>query len=1173
MPKSAQHSISTAITLEGASDYKRDLDAIRAGLKQLDAEYKLLNAQYADNEKSLEALTAKQANYTARVALLNRELDTLRQISGDWARKAQENVARQEELTRKTQVFADAIKTEKQWLEESKQKTAELSAKKAELEEKLKRQIEKYGEHNKALNFTKGEINKVTQAIEEEKVHTEKYQVALDNLTHAYEADKSELAALPELYKKIETEQHKNGEQIAKVETQLLNYNKALQQTTDELNRVQNGEKVLTEEERKAAEEAEKAAAAQQKEAEALEAVALEFVNRRIVEDFHKLVDVLKQCVSASIEFESSLTSVQKTSDFTKSELAQFASQVKQLAVTIPITTEELNRIAETAGQLGIAKSDIINFTEVMAKMGVATNMTAEAAANSLAQIASVTGMTADEYENLASTIVALGNNYATTESNITTFMQRIAGSASNVGITEAQMAGLATAVSSVGMQADAGGTAIQSLINKMQSAIETGDGLESWAKVMGISTEELADLWKNNASEALLKFVQGLGKLDGTMVSTLKDLGIGEQRLIRTVTNIANAEEKTQLLSRALETANTAWAENNALAIEASKRFETTESQAILMENAINNLKIAVGDNLKPAVENMMGLGKSAAETVTWMVENVPFLTDVLTGLTAALGVMGAKASVTTGAIHEWIEKMSNVNWTKVFDPVTMGIAAVVALGTAMFALASRTENAGTETKKLVKNLSDARKEAEKDLDVAKEQAEVNIASVETLNELMQKEEKDATDKAVILKLVEQLNDAMPTLNMEYDIMGDKLIDASTGAEKTADSIDEIARSLAKQRVEEEKVEALTQLYVNRAKIEDELAKRKIELAAAQKKWTDELTNGSEAAAYTEAEVNALTVAVNELEKELIATNEAIDGNGGDSGFVGATEKATEATSDMHSKVDSMVTKLHTLQKEYETTAAAAKIKLAGEVAGAFDEVAAASTMEYETVMANLQSQIDFYTNYSNNINDLNSRNIDGMQDMLKQMQDEGKLTAEVAATMAKMTDEQLANVVNSWKGVQTAQTNASNSIAEVATQYTRKSKEIKDALNSIKGTYTANVVVNYSTSGSSQAASAIAKGTAGISMKYAQGLEYVPYDDYAALLHEGEMVLTKAEARAYRETHTRGESIVNNNNRHYGGVTLNVYAQPNQDIDTLADEIMYRIDDATKRKEAVWA
>ncbi len=42
--------------------------------------------------------------------------------------------------------------------------------------------------------------------------------------------------------------------------------------------------------------------------------------------------------------------------------------------------------------------------------------------------------------------------------------------------------------------------------------------------------------------------------------------------------------------------------------------------------------------------------------------------------------------------------------------------------------------------------------------------------------------------------------------------------------------------------------------------------------------------------------------------------------------------------------------------------------------------------------------------------------------------------------------------------------------------------------------------------------------------------------------------------------------------NTHNYGGVTVQVYGAPGQDMSTLADEIMYRIQDATARKEAVF-
>ena len=255
---------------------------------------------------------------------------------------------------------------------------------------------------------------------------------------------------------------------------------------------------------------------------------------------------------------------------------------------------------------------------------------------------------------------------------------------------------------------------------------------------------------------------------------------------------------------------------------------------------------------------------------------------------------------------------------------------------------------------------------------------------------------------------------------------------------------------------------------------------------------------------------------------------------------------------------MDNLIARLQAQRELFNDAKKAVEENVKSLVKG-FDYVAEASTMEYDTIMRNLNSQLSFYTSYADNLQNLNTRNVDGLQEMLQQMQDEGTLTADMVATLAGQTDTDLALIVQKWGSVRDAQDVTTNNLADVLTQSSNKIASYQRQLDDLAGYYNVYIDTYYRTYGTPPA--------------HAQGLEYVPYDDYAALLHEGEMVLTKAEARAYRQEHTHGQSITNNNNRNYGGVTLNVYAGANQDIDSLADEIMYRIDDATKRKEAVWA
>lgn len=185
----------------------------------------------------------------------------------------------------------------------------------------------------------------------------------------------------------------------------------------------------------------------------ALTAIGVASILREIQEGF-------EECTQASMDFESAITGVAKTTDLSETELADMRDAIMDMSTRIPATTEEIAGVAEAAGQLGIQKDALLDFTETMTMLGTATNMTAEDAATALARFANITGMSADNYGRLGSVIVDLGNNFATTESEITQMGTRLASGGKLAGLTEPQIMALAAAMSSVGIEAEAGGTA-----------------------------------------------------------------------------------------------------------------------------------------------------------------------------------------------------------------------------------------------------------------------------------------------------------------------------------------------------------------------------------------------------------------------------------------------------------------------------------------------------------------------------------------------------------------------------------------------------------------------------------------------------------------------------------------------------------------------------------------
>lgn len=311
----------------------------------------------------------------------------------------------------------------------------------------------------------------------------------------------------------------------------------------------------------------------------------------------------------AAIDWESAWAGVTKTVNGTDAQMAELESGLRGLAsTTLPATHEEIAGVAEAAGQLGVKREDVLGFTKTMIDLGVSTNLTADEAATSLAQISNVMGTMTREgqvgVQRLGSTLVALGNAGASTEADIVQMAQRIAGAGAVVGASESDVLALANAMSSVGIEAQLGGGVMSRVMLKINSAVKSGgDELDAFAEVSGLSAEEFTKRWESDPVAAIDLFVKGLGQINasgGDAAGTLDDLGLKGTENASVLLRLVGAGD---LLTESLTLGSKAWEENNALQSEAEKRYETTASKLKIARNAVNDAAISAGDVLLPAV------------------------------------------------------------------------------------------------------------------------------------------------------------------------------------------------------------------------------------------------------------------------------------------------------------------------------------------------------------------------------------------------------------------------------------------------------------------------------------------------------------------------------------------------------------------------------------------
>ncbi|MBC6988931.1 phage tail tape measure protein [Hymenobacter sp. BT491] len=350
---------------------------------------------------------------------------------------------------------------------------------------------------------------------------------------------------------------------------------------------------------------------------------------------------------TSAIEFESAFAGVKKTLDTsglsaaqTQQAYAGLSQGIRDLAKEIPATTTAISGVAEAAGQLGIKRDNVLAFTKVMIDLGNSTNLSADQAATSLARLANITGLPQTQFSNLGSTIVALGNNFATTEAEITQMGLRLAGAGKQIGFTEAQTLGFATALSSVGIEAEAGGTAFSTVFKRIQLAVESGGkDLTNFAKVSGQTSESFKKSFQTNAAGAIVSFVEGLGKIKeqgGSTLQTLAGLDLADIRVSDSLLRLSGAGD---LARRSVELGTKAFADNTALAKEAGQRYETTASQIQVAKNRLNDLGITIGNAVLPVVKSATSFIGKLADGFAGLDPSTQRLILAVGGVAAAIG------------------------------------------------------------------------------------------------------------------------------------------------------------------------------------------------------------------------------------------------------------------------------------------------------------------------------------------------------------------------------------------------------------------------------------------------------------------------------------------------------------------------------------------------------
>lgn len=407
-------------------------------------------------------------------------------------------------------------------------------------------------------------------------------------------------------------------------------------------------------------------------------------------------------CGKAAVDIDTALTGVRKTVDGTEEQYQGLKQAAIEFSKTNAVSASQILDIQALGAQLGFTIDELDEFGRVTSGLDIATNMNAEQAGTEMAQFANITKMAHSEVSNYASAIVGLGNTSATTESDISSMAMRIAAAGTQVGMSQADILGVSAALASMGVEAEAGGTAISTIMANIDKSVAKGsdalkgwadqagmsteeftsamasnasqfksladsagmtvkelskevldnsDALSTWASAAGMSADEFSSAWKNDPVQALSSVFSGMEaatEAGGNMSLMLEDLGIDSIRQTDIMKRLAGNSE---LVTKSVATANDEWEKNTALQDEVDNRNESMAARFEILKNKVTAVAESVGTPLVDAALEFVDAAQPVIDAVSDAADAFSDMDEqdqrMIVGIVAAVAAFGPVVTV----------------------------------------------------------------------------------------------------------------------------------------------------------------------------------------------------------------------------------------------------------------------------------------------------------------------------------------------------------------------------------------------------------------------------------------------------------------------------------------------------------------------------------------------
>ena len=1067
----AVRTISTKLVVDGEAEYKQAITACNAQLSLLKSGLAATASEFRNNANSLAALTAKDEKLNELKAAQAEKIQKLKDALEN-CRKAAEQYARQQEtLQAKVQASDQAVasldassqKAGKRWaeyaqevekseraLEVLRRSSGDTSAEQAKLEESISKARAEMGRLEAATDGAAKEAGELIR--ENEKLHSalSDNEATLNAAARGANNWEKQLNSAQIEANKLDDELEKNSRYLEEAKTSADGCAASIDQYGKEVREAGDASQEFGD-----------------KSKSAVDQLAQAIVAAGLAEKVKDVAKALYDCVDTFAAFESQMSTVQAISGATAEEMARLTEKAQYMGSTTSFTATEAGKALEYMAMAGWKTGDMLDGLEGILYLAAASGEDLAATSDIVTDALTAFGLAASDSAHFADVLAKASSNSNTNVRMMGETFKYAAPVAGTLGYSIEDTALAVGLMANASIKASQAGTTLRSIFTRLATdagASSTKLGaLGVLTKQVGVEFYDMATQKARPLADVLMDCREAWkGFSDEQQTAYAKTIA-GQEAMSGWLAIMNAADSDVEKLTAALQ-------ECSGAAYEMSQiQLDNYAGQLTLLDSAVDGLKLTIGSQLAPVLEELASGATTAVGGLAELLETCPAITAVLAGLTTAAGAL--TMAFAGFQILKTIKPLL-IDFGAALAATPAGAAAVAIAGVAaaLGTLAAHYKNAATGASGLNSEL--------RQIDGKYRQSAIEItatatAAGELIDRLAGLEAQEAMtegEAALYAQTVEQLKTLLPELNIELDEQTGLLAGGTDALAMNTEAWKENALARALQEKYQDVLEGQAQAMIDAAEKQlaynDALAAcTEIELqmqevaAELQRINADstltyeekaakiaELTNqmdllaaGQETAADSlNTQRGALEDAqakVEEFDQELEHLTDT------QNTLTGANEDGSESMKLITASAESVIDSMSSLQEAYDASYAKAMESLEGQM-GLFDEMDGKAKTSIDSLIDTLNGQVSYLESYSENIKKAMEMGVD--EGLVRKLSDGSEKSAQILDAIVKGGEDDIKALNDALTKVEEGKDTFSDTVAQMETDFNGKMEEL---------------------------------------------------------------------------------------------------------------------------------